>query len=211
MPAIATSSCSSSTTLTRSRRGGRRTAIPIAISGGLLLELRGRREDAWHGVVFPPGHLHEPQHLGHRGLRGGQGPPQQVRGAPLRPSGRSRTRTLRRQLGGGRSSAASAARERIVARSDEDRETFLRKRGLERLLIHVSAGTAALSQVDAEQKREGHEDHGSTVMAAGVAIAMIVPHAKTCSHVNEFVARGSVGTGQGSGQNAGREGAMLAG
>ncbi len=51
----------------------------------------------------------------------------------------------------------------------------------------------------------------ATVMAMGVAIAMIVPQAKTCCHVNEFVDRDSVGAGQGSGQNADREGATLAG
>ncbi len=50
-----------------------------------------------------------------------------------------------------------------------------------------------------------------TMAATVMAIAMIVPQASTCCHVNEFVDRASVGTGRGSGQNAGWEGRALAG
>ena len=51
----------------------------------------------------------------------------------------------------------------------------------------------------------------ATVIATGVATAMIVPQARTCRHVNVFVGRADVGNGMGSGQKAGREGATLAG
>jgi len=51
----------------------------------------------------------------------------------------------------------------------------------------------------------------ATVIAMGVAIAMITPQANTCFHDNVFVGRASVGSGLESGQNGGREGATLAG
>jgi hypothetical protein len=51
----------------------------------------------------------------------------------------------------------------------------------------------------------------ATVKAMGVAIAIIMPHARTCRHVRVFIPFRSVGRGNGSGQNSGREGAMLAG
>lgn len=51
----------------------------------------------------------------------------------------------------------------------------------------------------------------ATVMATGAAMAITPPQATTCRHVNVFVGRALVGSGKGSGQKAGREGAMLAG
>ena len=68
------------------------------LPGLLLLELGGRLEDARHGDLLPAGGVHEPQHLGRRGLRGVVDPPQQVRRAPLRAPGRARAGALRRQF-----------------------------------------------------------------------------------------------------------------
>jgi hypothetical protein len=67
--------------------------------------------------------------MGRGRLRGDQHPPLEVRGAPLRASGRACARALCRQLAGPFVAGISAAREAIVARHDDDRETFLRKRG----------------------------------------------------------------------------------
>ena len=98
----------------------------------LLLEQRGGLQDARHGVLLSPRRLHEPQHLGRRGLRGDHDPPQQVRrhrfahqAAPALE--RFATSSPAPFLAGIR-----AAREQIVARKDEDRESFLRKRGFSR-------------------------------------------------------------------------------
>lgn len=51
----------------------------------------------------------------------------------------------------------------------------------------------------------------ATVIATGAVTAMIMPQASTCRRDKSFAARALVGTGKGSGQKAGREGATLAG
>ena len=63
-PRTATSFCSWLTTSIRSRRGGCRTAHPTSTSAVLLLELRGRRENAWDPELLSAGRLPEPQSLG---------------------------------------------------------------------------------------------------------------------------------------------------
>ena len=51
----------------------------------LLLEFRGRRQDARHGELLSPRRLPEPQSLGRRGFRGDHHPPLQIRRLALRP------------------------------------------------------------------------------------------------------------------------------
>lgn len=51
----------------------------------------------------------------------------------------------------------------------------------------------------------------ATVIANGAPMAMIPPHASTWRQVSVLSGRAAVGTGQGSGQKAFREGATLAG
>ena len=51
----------------------------------LLLEFRGRRQDARHRELLSPRRLPEPQSLGRRGFRGDHHPPLEIRRLALRP------------------------------------------------------------------------------------------------------------------------------
>ena len=98
--------------------------------GILLLEQRSREQDARHRIVLSARGVHEPQPLGRRELSR-----KSLSGIPNLPPSALRTRRLPRWTRFANSSPGpfiagiKAARERIVARNDDDRESFLRKRG----------------------------------------------------------------------------------
>ena len=129
MPATATCSCLvDDTHPIEAGRLPKRRPGPL-LSGLLLLEQRGRLEDAEHGVVLPARSVHEPEHLGRRGLRGDQHPPQQVCRQPVRHDAAPALEAFANSSPAPFMAGITASRERIVARKDEDREGFLRKQG----------------------------------------------------------------------------------
>ena len=67
----------------RGRPAARRLARPL-LPRLLLLEFRGRRQDARHGELLSPRRLPEPQSLGRRGFRGDHHPPLEIRRLALR-------------------------------------------------------------------------------------------------------------------------------
>ena len=90
----------------------------------LLLELRGRRQDARHRELLSPRGLPEPQSLGRRGFRGDHHPPLQICRLPLRARGGAGADPLRQFL-------AHAVRQRHQGGARADRRPH--RRGPHRL------------------------------------------------------------------------------